>query len=146
MDITNDKNQIDNIICFCDSAFTEKVSQRQAYDELLQKIHRNAVFVYAYQAEPIAYCAFYANDSKSRTAYISLIAVRPEYQRAHVGKRLLRYCMEMAIERGMQSCVLEVRKSNDSAIQFYRRNGFVFLSERESSFLMKKELYLAGSE
>ena len=48
--------------------------------------------------------------------------------------------MGMAIDRGMKYCTLEVKKNNDSAIRFYKANGFVFLSERESSFFMKKEL------
>lgn len=140
MDTTNNKNYIGSIIKVCDKAFAEPITERTIYIDLLQKIYRNGIFVFAYQKEPIAYCAFYANDADSKSAYISLIAVRPEYQHAHVGKRLLEYCMDLAIDRGMKSCTLEVRKNNDSAIRFYRANGFVFQNERESSFLMKKEL------
>lgn len=107
---------------------------------MLQKFHGNSIFALAYQKELIAYCAFYANDVDSKTAYISLIAVRPEHQYAHVGKQLLEYCLGIAVDRGMKYCALEVRKNDDSATRLYRANGFVFLSECESSFLMKKEL------
>lgn len=140
VDTTSNRNYISSIIKVCDKAFAEPVAERTIYIDLLQKIYRNGIFVFAYQKEPIAYCAFYANDADSKSAYISLIAVRPEYQHAHVGKQLLEYCMGMAIDRGMKYCTLEVKKNNDSAIRFYKANGFVFLSERESSFFMKKEL------
>lgn len=142
MDIANNRNQIENIIKTCDDAFSEPITKRINYSELLEKIYRNGIFVFAHRKDPIAYCAFYANDADSKSAYISLIAVKPEYQHIHVGKRLLQCCLGIASDRGMQSCILEVKKKNDSAIQFYRSNGFDFLCERKSSFLMKKELHL----
>lgn len=142
MDTTSDKRQIDSIIRSCDNAFAEPVSEREIYAELLQKISKNGIFVFAYQENPIAYCAFYANNMDTKTAYISLIAVNPEYQHLHIGKKLLNHCFEIARMYGMRACSLEVKKNNFSAIRFYQANGFVFLSEREDSFLMKKELIL----
>lgn len=141
VDITSDKRQINSIIRSCDKAFAEPVAEREIYADLLQKIYQNGIFVFAYQDNPIAYCAFYANNMDTKTAYISLIAVNPEYQHLHIGKRLLELCMEIAYERGMRTCSLEVKKNNHSAIRFYQVNGFVFLSERENSFLMEKKLF-----
>lgn len=137
---TNDKNEICSIIKACDAAFEEPVSERDIYPDLLQKICRNGIFAFACQEKPAAYCAFYANDADSLTAFISLIAVKPEYQHLHIGQRLLTYCLEIAVDRGMHFCALEVKKNNSSAIRFYEKNGFVLLGERESSYLMKKEL------
>lgn len=137
---TKDKNEICRIIKACDAAFEEPVSEREIYSELLQKICRYGIFAFACQEEPAAYCAFYANDSESLTAYISLIAVKPEYQRLHIGKQLLEYCLKTAVDRGMQFCALEVKKNNPSAMHFYQENGFVFWSERENSYLMRKKL------
>lgn len=137
---TNNENEICSIIKACDEAFEEPVSEREIYPDLLRKICRNGIFAFAYQEEPVAYCAFYANDADSLTAYISLIAVKPEYQHLHIGKQLMEYCLKIAADRGMHSCALEVKKNNSSAIRFYETNGFDFLSERENSYLMKKEL------
>lgn len=97
--------------------------------------------MYAYNGKQVlGYCAFYANDSDTQNAYISLIAVRPESQNLHVGSQLLKVCEEIAECRGMCCCLLEVKKNNFSAIRFYQANGFVFLNERENSLLMKKQL------
>lgn len=41
---------------------------------------------------------------------------------------------------GMESCVLEVRKTNAFAIRFYRAHVFWRISETETSFYMKKVL------
>lgn len=99
--------------------------------------------MYAYNGEQVlGYCAFYANDSNTNNAYISLIAVRPESQNLHVGSHLLKVCEEIAKCYGMYGCLLEVKKNNSSAIRFYKANGFVFLNECENSFLMKKQLIL----
>lgn len=93
-------------------------------------------FIFAYQGNvSIGYCVLYANNSETRNAYISLIAVRPEYQNLHIGKQLIETCLQIAESYGMQTCSLEVRKNNTSAIRFYQRNGFVFQEEKTDSFL-----------
>lgn len=140
MDTTDNRDEIDSIIRVCDKAFAEPVTEREIYSDLLQKLHQKGLFVFAYQDAPMGYAAFYANDSETKTAYISLIAVKPEYQKLHIGKQLLNCCLEIAQMYGMQSCSLEVKKDNRNAIRFYQANGFVFLSERENSFLMTRKL------
>lgn len=140
VDTTDDKNLINNIIIECDNAFTEPVSKRDIYCELLQKIHEKGIFIFAHCDVPMGYCAFYANDCDTKNAFISLIAVKPECQHMHIGKRLLETCFDIAKGQGMKSCSLEVKKDNLRAINFYEKNGFEFLSERENSFLMNKAL------
>lgn len=55
---------------------------------------------------------------------------------------ILNICLEIAESYGMQTCSLEVRKNNTSAIRFYQSNGFVFLSEQMDSFIMKRDLQM----
>ena len=135
--------EIDSIIRYCDKAFGEPVAESTIYSDLLEKIYQRAIFISAfsmYDAKPIGYCAFYANDPESRDAYITLIAVRPEYQGQHIGKRLIEEVSSIALDRKMRTCTLEVMKNNLPAREFYRKNGFVFLRERDKSFLLTKEL------
>lgn len=124
------------IIGNCDKAFEKPVTERNVYSALLEKIHQKGIFIFAYQGNvSIGYCVLYANNSEARNAYISLIAVRPEYQKLHIGKQLIETCLQIAESYGMQTCSLEVRKNNASAIRFYQRNGFVFQNEKTDSFL-----------
>lgn len=41
---------------------------------------------------------------------------------------------------GMQTCSLEVKKNNTSAIKFYQKNGFLVFDEQKDSFFMKCDL------
>lgn len=54
------------------------------------------------------------------TVDILNICVLPDYRRRHIGTELLNYIVNLPIENIM----LEVRKSNKTAINFYEKNGF----------------------
>jgi ribosomal-protein-alanine acetyltransferase len=58
------------------------------------------------------------------------IGVFPDYQNAGIGTRLLNSAFAEGIKRGCLRCFLEVRKSNESAIQFYYNHKFKIAGER----------------
>jgi ribosomal protein S18 acetylase RimI-like enzyme len=103
------------------------------------KIHKKGKFFFAEANDIMGYCAIYLNDCDNNTAFITLIAVAPEYQKKKVGYNLLNVSLNEAQNYGMTSCVLEVKKTNQNAIGFYKSNGFVFHSEKNESFYMVKE-------
>ena len=57
--------------------------------------------------------------------HITTIGVAPEWQRRHIGMRLLHSAASEARERGATSLTLEVRVSNLGAQELYRAFGFV---------------------
>lgn len=124
----------------CDGAFETPVSQRVIYTTLMEKLYQNGRCIFAYNGQVLGYCAFYANDSERKNAYISLIAVDPECQKMHIGTKLLSDSFETMRACGMSYCLLEVQKNNQNAIRFYETNHFVMIEEREKSYLMKCEL------
>lgn len=128
------------MIKHCDAAFENPVAQRTIYPGLLEKLHRKGKCIFAYDGHVLGYCAFDANDSERKNAYISLIAVAPECQKMHIGTKLLTDSFEMMRDYGMNYCLLEVQKNNQNAIRFYKTNRFVMMEEREESYLMRREL------
>jgi ribosomal protein S18 acetylase RimI-like enzyme len=52
--------------------------------------------------------------------------VREKYQRQHIGGQLINWCKESALKRGMKRIRLEVLDSNEKAIRFYEKEGFIF--------------------
>lgn len=89
----------------------------------------------------LGYAAMYANDLETKIAYITLVAVKPEYQGRHIGKSLLCACESLARQRGMRGIKLEVSKENDNAIAFYKRFGFQDMEQQnQDSMYMIKEL------
>ncbi len=70
-------------------------------------------------------------------AHVLVIAVTPEVQKQGVGSLLLERCEREARARGLTTIVLEVRPSNENALNFYRHQGF-------SQLAIRKDYYPAG--
>ena len=134
------KKELADVIHACDDAFSNPVAKRAIYPELLDKISEHGICIYAHREEIMGYCAFYANDSKQGNAYISLLAVRPEYQHMHIGAELLQEAFVIMRSCGMRNCQLEVYKSNRAAIYFYKSMGFGTIEEHGGKYLINCRL------
>ena len=106
----------------------------------LRKMLRFAEFIVAVRAGgPVGLSVMYANDLQTRAAYITLFGVMDACGRQGVGKKLLDASEELARSRGMERIRLEVTDSNERAVRFYTKNGFVRTGacEEDSSFMEK---------
>jgi ribosomal-protein-alanine N-acetyltransferase len=72
-------------------------------------------------------------------AHITILAVRPEYQRQSIGKYLVWGLLEAAHTRGLEWATLEVRASNSPAIDLYESFGFVHVGRRRNYYQVNKE-------
>lgn len=111
----------------CDGAFLYGIYSRDDFDDILEKIDKNAEFIaYFENDEIIGYAAMYNNDFESGVAYITMIGVCQEYQRRHIGRSLMDQCKKNAKKNGMKTIRLEVLDANEKAIRFYENEGFMF--------------------
>lgn len=62
------------------------------------------------------------------------IAVSSEYRRNGIGSRLLNSLRKVLSEQNVRCIWLEVRESNHSAIDFYRKHGFVVEAKRPNFY------------
>ena len=67
------------------------------------------------------------------------LVVLPEYLSKRVGYSLLQASVEVAQYFRIPRMLLEVRQSNQHAIEFYKRNGFRITSERKNYYLNPSE-------
>ncbi len=67
-------------------------------------------------------------------AYIANIAVNKEYRNKGIAKSLLNGAKEKCIENKALFMSLEVRKSNDIAINLYKSYGFEVIGERKNFY------------
>lgn len=127
-------------ISVCDTAFESSIIGRKDYNSLFKKIDLFADFCIAYSYDVIGYTAMYANDLENKIAYITLIAVRQDFQKNGVGKSLLNWCENTAYKKGMKILRLEVNKKNKKARTFYEKNGFEYESIKKTKSLYMRKI------
>lgn len=125
----------------------EVFSTPWSYDSIYEELSNPlaAFFVACDGAKPIGYIGMhYIIDE----GYVTNIVVAPEYRRQGIARRLLRTALEFSEENALAFLSLEVRKSNDIAIDFYRSEDFEITGERknfytnpsESAYIMTRRL------
>lgn len=137
-----DLNTTNTIITQCDDAFVNPISKELNFEDLLKKISEFATIIIAKTHDVlIGYAAFYANNMTTRTAYLTLIGVKPAYQKKGIGKELLTKVEQISLSKGMLKLDLEVKKDNEYAITFYKSQGYEFFKDcSNSSIYMRKFL------
>jgi ribosomal-protein-alanine N-acetyltransferase len=67
-------------------------------------------------------------------SHITTIAVHPDWRRRRYGEQMLLHMLREAIARGASWITLEVRESNETAQQLYRKYGFTIVSTRRAYY------------
>jgi len=88
-----------------------------------------------------------AVPSGEKVARVLMLAVEPGSRRKSYGRTLMQELYSNCLAKGLDTVVLEVRKSNEAAISFYTRQGFTiygeiskFYSNGEDAYKMMKVL------
>jgi ribosomal-protein-alanine N-acetyltransferase len=90
---------------------------------VLGAIHNRDTNV-AVMGEPGALRGFGIMAYRDELAHLLLFSVRPEYRRRGVGSELLRWLEEVAVNAGVQRIVVECRRDNAGARNFYAETGY----------------------
>ena len=72
-------------------------------------------------------------------AHITMLAVRPEYQRQGLGKYLVWGMLAKAASTGLEWATLEVRSSNQGAIALYEKFDFKTIGTRPKYYEVTQE-------
>ena len=67
-------------------------------------------------------------------ADITTIGVNSKYQGQGYGQKMLDYMLDFALKNGVHKVHLEVRVSNQKAINLYKKNGFEVIRIRKSYY------------
>lgn len=114
-----------SIAYFAQTIFSDLENRVDSIDKYAEKIYENGKCILCRKnSEMIGIAAFYCNDFKTKSGYITLIGLLPSYQGKGIGKELLKFCCNTMFSCGMCKVKLEVSKSNKTAIKFYEINGF----------------------
>ena len=72
-------------------------------------------------------------------AEITNVAVDKDFRHGGIGEGIVRYLIEEGKKKGVESFILEVRKSNEAAISLYEKIGFKTMGERKDFYSNPKE-------
>jgi ribosomal-protein-alanine N-acetyltransferase len=72
-------------------------------------------------------------------AHFLNITVHHRYRHQGIGSRLLNFSLELCKDSGIKEALLEVRPSNTTAQQFYRKFGFRIVGLRKAYYADNKE-------
>ena len=139
----HDKDDILNAIMRLEGCLSPSLSQREVdLQQYAEKLYRHGrVWCYLDHGQPVAMIAGYFNDSKGRTAYITILAVDEKHRGLHLASSLLCELEEFALASGMDKVKLEVRKNNHVARKLYTKFGYgIFGDASDTSCHMIKYL------
>jgi ribosomal protein S18 acetylase RimI-like enzyme len=83
---------------------------------------------------PRLLCGFLLARSVCEQLEVLKLGVLPEFQGRGIGTQLMEAAYAEGLRRGCQLCLLEVRKSNESAVRFYLRRRFRFVGSRRDYY------------
>lgn len=137
----NDSSEIYTLLCQFQTVFphlSEKIESLEVYAE---KLSRCALcYKCVLEKKAVGILIFYANDLITRTAYISLIGILPEWQGKGLGQNLLDYCIAVSLTQGMKILQLEVDDDNTVAIRFYQKHGFIIQKNKSTNSKLLSKL------
>lgn len=142
-----DRDKIDALIMFInkiDKDFPIPVSEKVDIIEYVRKLSENGtIYIAEHEMEIIGLCAGYMNDLQNNKAYISILGVDSSFRKKGIAKELVNHFIDKAYNSNMKKLFLETHKENISALNFYKKNGFIILDNcnaniKENVVLMKK--------
>jgi ribosomal-protein-alanine N-acetyltransferase len=127
---------IDAILAIEEASFTNPWTREMYAAELENR--GVSFFFLARDADggAIGFCSFWHVLDE---LHINNLAVAPPYRRQGVASALLTRVLEEGLRSGARSALLEVRASNQAALQLYQRFGFTVIGVRRGYYTKPAE-------
>ncbi|MGW8185850.1 MAG: ribosomal protein S18-alanine N-acetyltransferase [Desulfobacterales bacterium] len=143
--VTLDESHIDGIIAIEESSFQQPWQRISFLDELSCRDALDVVVLDPRCGQILAYACLRLTLDE---IHLLKIAVAPRWRRRGIATWLLDYCLGLGQRRKARKVYLEVRPSNGSAMDFYRKIGFRIIGSRpkyytdtgEDALIMMKSL------
>lgn len=141
----SDVKRLTAIISLLDNEYTPPIHELVELQSYCKKLVSYADICYATFSKDrdVGICAVYLNQKPY--GFISSIGIIRDFQRHHIGQRLLEAVFERAKELGFSGIRLEVYKKNERAIAFYSKNLFVPISEDKDHYILQHDFSITSA-
>lgn len=133
----------ERLLCFLeaiDGRLPVPLSSRTNLEDYSAKVLTNGhVLAIEEMGEIVAAILFYCNDQSNHAAYLTLLAVKPQYEGKGYGYALLNEAEKVMCSSGMDTCYLDTDITNNRSISLYSRDGWK-IEYVTDKVHMKKEL------
>jgi ribosomal-protein-alanine N-acetyltransferase len=142
--------QIDEVLAIEEASFTNPWTRDMYLSELENQTVSHCLLARDGEGRAIGFCSYWRVLDE---LHINNLAVLPECRRAGAASSLLARALSEGAEQGAQRATLEVRRSNEVALQLYERFGFsvagvrrgYYASPAEDALILWRES-LSGSQ
>jgi len=118
---------------------TDPLGRRLDIAAYFEKLRTQAeIWLFVDQGAPVGMIAYYANDPKSRAAYLSWMGIRQEHHGKKIGTALLNHMHDDCAKKGMERIRLEVHPENRRAFLLYKRQGYEAVDLRDGKIVMQR--------
>jgi [ribosomal protein S18]-alanine N-acetyltransferase len=129
-----EEEDIDQVVLIEKDSFSDPWSKQSFLDDLGNPSALSLVVKLG--REVVGYACLWQTGME---LHIGNIAVAGKHRRKGIGKLLMERIMQEGIQRGCESMLLDVRESNQAAINLYEQFGFVHLSRRKGYYRFPNE-------
>ncbi len=130
------QNRIENYLNEVNSIIIPKLDERVIIHEYAEKLSKNAWTLFlSVKTQDIASCSVYCNQE---FAFITSIAVLPQYQKQGLGHILIEETKDFIRSKGCQGLRLDVHGSNLIAIHFYEKLGMRVVEQKDGWLKMEE--------
>ena len=129
------KAHLDEIVEIEKSCFEIPWSKKSFEDELDKKYM--AIYLVALENEKVV--GYGGMWHIINEGHITNIAIHKDYRKKGIGSKIVSKLIEIAKEKEMIGITLEVRKSNEIAINLYKKQGFLLEGIRKEYYENKED-------
>lgn len=126
---------LDDVLQIEEKTFSPPWSRKSFEMEINENLLSTNI-VAQYQEKILGYAGMWTVIDEG---HITNIAVDEEYKGKSIGNYLLMGLIKQAINNGIYKITLEVRKSNQVAINLYKKHGFIEAGIRKDYYVNEKE-------
>ena len=133
--------QIAEHLMHCDAGFKETLSNLVEIEDYINKIYNNATRFEAWADNIlIGLVAVYCNNHVTHIAHITNVSVIARCTGIGIATKLMTQCVKHAKKVNMQQISLQVAAHNTTAIDLYKKMGFVVGRSNEAFIAMTLNL------
>jgi len=136
-----DFNDILKHLTLCSNSFIPPLGEIVSLEDYSKKISEKSTTFEIWNGTELAgLLAAYLNDKLTKIGYITNVSVMENYKGKKIASKLMKSCIQYALDNQFIEIGLEVNKNNINAISLYKKFYFEIAEERNEKLFMTLKL------